>query len=129
MRKASTWNEAALVLTRRVTTSPTWALTLSAYPSMSPAACGVVTHQASPGRAFSAMMAGEVGRLIPAMSVCRAVGGRAARVVVVDGRVGRGGGAASTLGVPEPAPSTPATGATAATATPAPAHRGDFRRG
>jgi hypothetical protein len=55
----------ALVLTKRVTVLPTVVLTWSAYPSMSPAAWGVVTHHRSPCLAFSAMMASDVGRSTP----------------------------------------------------------------
>ncbi len=49
------------MLTMRFTVSPTRAETTSANPSMSPAAWGVVTHQASPVLAFSATMAADTG--------------------------------------------------------------------
>ena len=53
------------MLTKSVTFSPATALTWLAYPSMSPGFCGVVTHQAWPGLAFSATMAGETGMVTP----------------------------------------------------------------
>ena len=69
------------MLTKSEIWSPATALTWLAYPSMSPAFCGVVTHQAWPGLAFSATMAGETGMVTP--STVPVVG--PATVVDVDG--------------------------------------------
>ena len=84
---------------------------------MSPAAWGVVTHQAVPVRRFSAMMAGDVGSITPCASDSCAPAGR--DVVVVD-PCGRVVGAAPTVLGWEPVPpvSTSAPMATPATTVP-----------